>query len=36
MISKATIGDATLFLADCRDVLLSLGMVDVTITDRSR
>ena len=33
MITRATIGDATLLLADCRDILPSLGMVDVTITD---
>jgi site-specific DNA-methyltransferase (adenine-specific) len=28
-----TIGDATLYLADCRDVLPMLGPVDVVITD---
>jgi site-specific DNA-methyltransferase (adenine-specific) len=32
-MTTASIGNATLFLADCRDILPSLGMVDVTITD---
>ena len=33
MMTRASIGDATLLLGDCRDILPSLGMVDVTITD---
>jgi DNA modification methylase len=30
---KKTIGKATLYLADCRDVIPSLGMVDCVVTD---
>jgi|TARA_Y100000034_G_scaffold94870_1_gene115033 DNA modification methylase len=33
MYSKKVIGDATLYLGDCRDILPNLGLVDAVVTD---
>ena len=32
-VRKETIGDATLYLGDCRDILPTLGKVDAVVTD---
>jgi len=33
MTQKQTIGDCTLYLGDCRDILPTLGKVDAVVTD---
>ena len=32
-MTKVIIGDCTLYLGDCRDIILMLGKVDAVVTD---